>query len=138
MNTQLNTSIDLSSIVNAQVAERVKIAKAVEAANEAMKVANEHNILLSKAAADLVSNIQKQLHQDQKDLQLTQRQAYESEMCRLGLSSQVYPLETALLAVEKNVIAPPLKAVGIVAGNITNVSKGIFNRIKQGFNAATK
>jgi hypothetical protein len=125
-------------MVSAQVEERIKIAKAVEAANKKMRDAQSHNELLSKAAADMVSKVQKDLHQRLIDTKKAQIEAYETEMCSLGLSAQVYPLETALMATDQKLLTPAIATAGVVVGQVSNLGKGLWNRFKKGYDAATK
>jgi hypothetical protein len=129
-------SLDLQSIVQAQTNERIKIAKAVEIANKAAEEAKSTNALMASVANDLVSKIQADLQKKLRDTRKAAEEAYEKEMVALGLSSKVYPLETALLAADQKVLTPALENVGKVGGVVANVGVGVFNRMKNGFKKA--
>jgi hypothetical protein len=133
----MNSSIDLSSIINAQIEERVKIGKAVEAAKKAKAQDDERFMLEDKAAADLVSKIQKDHAEKTKQRKDIRKEVYERTLCELGLSAQVYPLETALLAADTKVLQPALGTVGKAVGTVTVIGKGICSRFMNGFKAAT-
>jgi hypothetical protein len=86
----------------------------------------------------MVSDIQAQLARDLKNIDTEAQNAYKAEMIRLGLDSNKYPLQTSLDFLDHQAVTPILETVGKVAGTMTNVGKGIFNRIGQGFKTATK
>lgn len=134
MNAQNSTSItDFTAILNASVEEQVKIQKAVANAKKALDEANLFNAARKQAANVLVSKIQADLNKQLVDAQKMQQEAYEKSMVELGMSAQVYPLETAALAIDQKVFTPVLKATGKVGKFFAGVGQYIGSRTAAGF-----
>jgi 3-methyladenine DNA glycosylase Tag len=133
-----NSIVDFSAILNASVENQVKIQTAVTNAKKALELGNQHNAARKAAASELVSKIQSDLNKQLVDTQKAQKEAYEQSLCAVGLSAQVYPMQTAMKAADDKILTPALASVGTVAGHVTNASVGLWNRVTKGFKAATK
>lgn len=137
-NNSSSTSIDLSAITSAMVAEQTKIAKAIEA----VKAQNAKDVAFnnaSKAAADrLVSQIQKDLNAQLINLEESRKNTYAKAMTELGLSAEVYPLETAQKFIDEKAITPVLAGVGTASRKVADIGKSIGSRFMMGFKKDSK
>jgi hypothetical protein len=123
-------------MINESLENRNKIEKAIKVARDAHTAAIERNRIARKAADDLVSQIQKTLNAQLVDEAKASTEAYNKKMEELGLSSQVYPLETAIAAIDQKAITPVIATVGTGTKKIVNLAHGIGSRFMAGF--ATK
>lgn len=135
MNTQNTNQLDVSAIINASVADQVKIQQAVEAAKKAHKDATLLNAIKTKAANTVVSTIQKQTSQALVDAKKLQEDAYKKTLVELGLSAEAYPLESAMIVADQKVAKPVLGFLGKVGRLGANIGNYVKNGVKEGYNA---
>lgn len=129
----VTSNLDATAIINASVEDQIKIQKAAEAAKAAFQATQKLNAVKTKAANQVVSTIQKQTAQALQDAKKAQEEAYKKTLCDLGLSSEAYPMETALLVADQKIAKPVLGLFGKLGKIGANVGKYIGGSVKAGY-----
>jgi hypothetical protein len=123
----------LDTLINSRLEERQNVQKALETANAALKNAQLLNKARKEIVNEQVSKLQSELNTKIKEELQIQKSVYDKTLCELGMSPNIFPLETAIVAADKKVLTPALESIGKVGRVGFNLLNGVKERIASGF-----
>jgi len=132
-----NSKLDVNSILSASIEDQLKINKAAEAAREAFKNATKLISIEAKAASTVVSTIQKTASaaaaKKLADANKLKEETYKATLVSLGLTTEAYPMESALIVADQKIAAPVFGFFGKIGKLGAAAGKYVGNHVKAGY-----